>query len=119
MEKQRGILIDHLGGCERILKTPMPLVYAIKTRRFILIYLLLLPFSLINPVGLMAIFITVLVAYPLLSLDRIGYELQNPFAIKNLSHLPLETICMGIKIVGVDMMNNKAYLDGDRDKNIE
>ncbi|MCX7066223.1 MAG: bestrophin family ion channel [Methylococcales bacterium] len=119
MEKQRGILIDHLGGCERILKTPMPLVYAIKTRRFILIYLLLLPFSLINPVGLMAIFITVLVAYPLLSLDRIGYELQNPFAIKNLSHLPLETICMGIKSVGVDMMNNKAYLDGDRDKNIE
>jgi putative membrane protein len=108
MEKQRGILIDHLGGCERILKTPMPLVYAIKTRRFILIYLLLLPFSLINPVGLMAICITVLVAYPLLSLDRIGYELQNPFAIKNLSHLPLETICMGIKSVGVDMMNNEA-----------
>jgi putative membrane protein len=75
MEKQRSLLIDYLGGCERILKTPMPLVYAIKIRRFILIYLLLLPFSLINSVGLMAIFITVLVAYPLLSLDRIGYEL--------------------------------------------
>lgn len=104
MEKQRGLLIDQLGGCERILKTPIPLVYAIKIRRFILIYLLLLPFSLIEPVGFMAIFITVLVTYPLLSLDRIGYELQNPFAIKNLSHLPLETICLGIKSVGVDML---------------
>ena len=104
LERQRGILIDHIGGCERILKTPMPLVYAIKTRRFILLYLVLLPFSLIEPIGLMAVFITVLVAYPLLSLDRIGYELQNPFAIKNLSHLPLETICMGIKSIGLDMM---------------
>lgn len=96
-EKQRALLIDYVGGCERILKTPMPLVYAIKTRRFILIYLLLLPFSLINPVGLMSVFITLLVVYPLLSLDRIGFELQNPFSTKNLSHLPLETICHGIK----------------------
>jgi ion channel-forming bestrophin family protein len=105
LERQRGILIDHLGGCERILKTPMPLVYAIKTRRFILLYLVLLPFSLIEPVGLMAVLIIVLVAYPLLSIDRIGYELQNPFAIKNLSHLPLETICQGIKSVGLNMLN--------------
>ncbi len=108
MEKQRSLLIDYLGGCERILKTPMPLVYVIKTRRLILLYLLLLPFSLIAPVGLMAIFITVLVAYPLFSLDRIGYELQNPFLIKSLSHLPLETICLGIKSVGVNMLNNEA-----------
>lgn len=104
-EKQRASLIDHIGGCERILKTPMPLVYAIKTRRFILLYLLLLPFSLINTIGLTSVLITVLVAYPLLSLDRIGYELQNPFAIKNLSHLPLETICQGIKSSGMDILN--------------
>jgi ion channel-forming bestrophin family protein len=97
LEKQRAALIDSLGGCERILKTPMPLVYAIKARRFILIYLLLLPLSLINEVGLMAAPIAILVAYPLLSLDRIGLELQNPFAVKNLSHLPLQTICEGIK----------------------
>lgn len=105
-ERQRSILIDHLGGCERILKTPMPFVYAIKARRFILIYLVLLPFSLINEAGLSSILIMSLVAYPLLSLDRIGYELQNPFAIKNLSHLPLETICEGIKSVGLTILNN-------------
>jgi ion channel-forming bestrophin family protein len=96
-EEQRAALIDSLGGCERILKTPMPLVYAIKARRFILIYLLLLPLSLISEAGLMATPIAILVAYPLLSLDRIGMELQNPFSVKNLSHLPLQTICEGIK----------------------
>lgn len=98
MEGQRGLLIDHIGACERILKTPMPLVYAIKVRRFILIFLLLLPFSLIENLWFSAIFVFFLVAYPLLSLDRIGIELQNPFATKNLSHLPLGTICDSIKL---------------------
>ncbi|MGR8929316.1 MAG: bestrophin family protein [Gammaproteobacteria bacterium] len=103
-EKQRGLLIDYVGGCERILKTPMPLVYAIKTRRFILLYLLLLPVSLIDIGGAMSMFVTALVAYPLLSLDRIGLELQNPFAEQNLSHLPLEAIC------GTVLNNGKAMV---------
>jgi putative membrane protein len=98
LEGQRILLIDYLGGCERILKTPMPLVYAIKARRFILTFLLLLPFSLIENLGFSAVFIFLLVAYPLLALDRIGIELQNPFATKSLSHLTLHTICDGIKL---------------------
>jgi putative membrane protein len=98
LEGQRILLIDHIGGCERILKTPMPLVYAIKARRFILIFLLLLPFSLIENLEFSAVFIYFLVAYPLLSLDRIGIELQNPFSTKNLSHLPLHSICDSIKL---------------------
>ncbi|HCT99010.1 MAG TPA: hypothetical protein DF614_02725 [Methylococcaceae bacterium] len=95
-EKQRSALMESIGGCERIVKTPMPLVYAIKTRRFILLYLLLLPFSLLDEAGTFAPFIAFLVAYPLLSVDRIGLELQNPFAKQNLSHLPLDTLCEGI-----------------------
>jgi len=106
-ERQRGLLIDYIGGCERILKTPMPLVYAIKTRRFILLYLLLLPISLIDVVGSISIFISVLVAYPLLSLDRIGFELQNPFSERNLSHLPLQAICETI------LNNGKAMTEQD------
>jgi len=98
LEGQRILLIDHIGACERILKTPMPLVYAIKARRFILIFLLLLPFSLIEKLGFSGVFIFFLVAYPLLSLDRIGIELQNPFDTKSLSHLPLHSICDSIKL---------------------
>jgi len=67
----------------------MPLVYAIKSRRFILIFLLLLPFSLTEKLGFSGVFIFFLVAYPLLSLDRIGIELQNPFATQNLKPLTL------------------------------
>ena len=38
-----------------------------------------------------------MVAYPLMSLDQIGIELQNPFTKANLSHLPLGEISANIE----------------------
>ncbi len=108
LEGQRGLLIDHLGGCERILKTPMPFVYAIKIRRFVFMFLLLLPFSLLEKAGGYTVAIFFLVAYPLLSLDRIGIELQKPFNSKSLSHLPLDTICETIKLHCLDVLKQHS-----------
>jgi putative membrane protein len=103
LEGQRVLLIDHLGACERILKTPMPLVYAVNIRRFIFMFLLLLPFSLLERAGFYTVGIFFLVAYPLLALDRIGIELQKPFSNNSLSHLPLDTICETIKLHCLDL----------------
>jgi putative membrane protein len=98
-DRERATLIDHIGGCERILKTPLPVVYAIKIRRFITLFLLTLPFALLNRLSLdrFVPLITMLVAYPLISLDQIGVELQNPFSKNNLSHLPLDDISANIE----------------------
>ena len=38
-----------------------------------------------------------MVAYPLMALDQIGIELQNPFSKANLSHLPLDDISTTIE----------------------
>lgn len=99
IDRERALLIDHIGACERILKTPLPRAYSIKIRRFILLFLVTLPFALLHrsngnwldPV------ITMFVAYPLLSLDQIGVELENPFSTSNLSHLPLDDISATIE----------------------
>ena len=93
VDRERAALIDHIGACERILKTPLPLVYAIKIRRFIALFLLTLPFALLHRINgdWLVPFITMMVAYPLMSLDQIGIELQNPFSKANLSHLPSAT----------------------------
>lgn len=93
IDRERALIVDALGACERILKTPMPLVFAIKARRFILVFLVLLPMALVERIGWGTPFVTGLVAYALFSLDQIGVELQNPFTKKNLSHLPLDEIC--------------------------
>lgn len=96
-EKQRGLLIDHIGACERILKTPLAGALSVKIRRFLFLYLLALPFGIFDKVGAATPLIVVLVAYPLLSLDQISVELQNPFCRSRLSHLPLNDICATIQ----------------------
>jgi putative membrane protein len=113
VDRERAQLIDHVGACERILKTPLPLVYSIKIRRFILLYLLTLPLALFHKVGAswMVPVLTAVVAYPLVSLDHIGVELQNPFAVENLNHLPLDDISRNIE------GNLQGLLAADREQN--
>lgn len=96
-EEQRESIIDCQGACERILKTPMPYVTVIKSRRFILIFLLALPCALIDVTMVLTPLITSLVAYAIFSVDQIGTELQNPFSMDSLSHLPLDDICKKIE----------------------
>lgn len=99
VDRERASLIDHLGGCERILRTPLPLVYSIKIRRFIFVFLLTLPLALLYRLGVswLVPLLTMLVAYPIVSLDHIGVELQNPFAKESLNHLPLDDISRTIE----------------------
>jgi putative membrane protein len=96
-EQQRTVLIDHIGACERILKTPLAGALSVKIRRFLFLYLFALPFGIFDKAGIATPFIVMLVAYPLLSLDQISVELQNPFSRSRLSHLPLDDICNTIQ----------------------
>lgn len=92
VDTERANLIDHLGGCERILKSPLPRMYSIKIRRFIFLFLVALPFALLDKVGVLTPLVTMFVAYPILALDQAGYELQQPFSMTHLGHLPLDEI---------------------------
>ncbi len=96
-EQQRCQLIDHIGACERILKTPLAKSLSVKIRRFLFLYLVALPFGIFDKVGAMTPLVVMLVAYPLLSLDQISVELQNPFSQNRVSHLPLNDICRTIQ----------------------
>jgi|GEM_PF-113198 putative membrane protein len=114
IEEQRQELINYVGGCERIRNTPLARSSAIQVRQFILLFLVTLPFALLGDfqdhnllgrlVGLQipdsVLFVPLfimLVAWPLLSLDRIGMELQNPFDTRRSDHLPLDTLCHTIE----------------------
>jgi len=96
-ESCREAIIDCQGASERILKTPMPFVMAVKSRRFILLFLLFLPIALVDYSIYINPIVTALVSYALFSLDQIGVELQNPFSKEKLSHLPLDNICKTIE----------------------
>ncbi len=96
-EEQRAALIDLMGMCERIRATPLPLAYRIEIRRFILLFLVSLPFALVGEVQWLTPIIVMLVAAPILALDKIGTELQFPFVTTSLNHLPLDHLCLKIE----------------------
>lgn len=96
-DRDRALLLDHVGGCERILKTPLPRAYAVKIRQLVFVFLVTLPFALITRVGWLTPLVTILTAYPLLALDEIGVELQRPFSTASLNHLPLDELCATIE----------------------
>jgi putative membrane protein len=97
IDKERSTLIDHYGSCERIQKTPLPLAYRIEIRRFLILFLASLPFGLVDRIAWLTPIVTVLVALPLLAVDKIGTEMQFPFSMDSLNHLPLDEICATIE----------------------
>jgi putative membrane protein len=99
-ERERATLIDHLGACERILRTPLATVSSITIRRFLVIFLASLPFALLHKfekADWLTAPVTAVVAYVFLAIDQIGIELQYPFSERSLSHLPLDDICRTIQ----------------------
>lgn len=92
MQNLLSSMIDTLGGCERILKTPIPLAYVIHLKQLLLIYCLLLPFQLVNDLGWWTGAIVGLISFTLFGIEEIGVEIENPFGY-DFNDLPLDSIC--------------------------
>ena len=89
-------LMESLGHCERILRTPLPLAYSIHLKQLLLIYCLLLPFQLVKDLGWGTGPFVSLISFTLLGIEEIGIEIENPFGYDT-NDLPLDTICNTIK----------------------
>ena len=89
------LLVDYLGACERILKTPLPAAYSIHLKQLIFIYCLILPFQLVAELGWLTGPSVGLISFTLLGIEEIGIEIENPFG-RDANDLPLDTICQTI-----------------------
>ncbi len=87
-----NLSIDVLGGCERILKTPIPLAYAIHLKQLLLIYCVTLPLQMVSNVGWWTGPITALISFILFGIEEIGIEIEDPFGCDS-NDLPLDSIC--------------------------
>ena len=85
-------LVDILGGCERILKTPLPLIYTMTLRQLVLVYCLILPLDIVTDLNWWTGLITAFVSFTLLSIEQIGSEIEEPFG-HDANDLPLNGIC--------------------------
>lgn len=92
MQELLNKMVNDLGVCERILKTPIPLAYSIHLKQLLLIYCLLLPFQLVNNLGWWTGAIVALISFTLLGIEEIGIQIENPFGYDS-NDLPLDAIC--------------------------
>lgn len=88
-------LVDLIGACERIHKTPLPFAYAVHLRRAMLLFCGTLPFALLARFGVWACLITLVVSYIMFGIEEIGVEIEDPFEGDD-NDLPLDRMCDGI-----------------------
>lgn len=85
--------LTEIQGClERISNTPIPIAYSIAIAQITWVYVLLLPFQLWNFLGWLTIPGTLFAAYIILSFERIGREIEDPFGF-DVNDLPLDRFC--------------------------
>lgn len=85
-------MVDILGGCERIIKTPIPPAYSIHLKQLLLLYCLLLPFELVDRLESWTGLAVATIAFTIFGIEAIGLEIENPFG-HDPNDLPLDTIC--------------------------
>lgn len=89
------LLIDIQGKCERIKNTPIPMAYGFLLKFFINIYVVILPFSLIDDIGWGCVPVVVLLYYILMSIVITAEEIEQPFGT-DLNDLKLDVISHNI-----------------------
>lgn len=92
-----------LGGCERIASTPIPFTYSVILHRSIYIYCFLLPFGLLDSIGMMTPVIVCFIAYTFFALEALGAELEHPFGVEA-NDLALDAMVYGIESSVLEML---------------
>lgn len=111
MQNLLNSLVDSLGGCERILKTPMPLAYSIHLKQLLLLYCLSLPFQTVGQLGWWTGAVVALISFTLFGIEEIGIEIENPFG-HDANDLPLDAICATMLRNIEDLMTHIPEMDG-------
>jgi putative membrane protein len=95
MDANLSAFNDYIGGCERILKTPLPLAYAQHTKLLVTLFCYTIPFALVDSLGWLTPIASGLLALGLIGVDEIGVEIEDPFG-HDANDLPLEAIGLTI-----------------------
>lgn len=97
MDRNLSQLNEALGGCERIASTPIPFAYSVIIHRTIYLYSFLLPFGLIDTVGLMTPLMVTFISYTFFALEALAEEIQEPFGLEP-NDLPLDAMSVMIEV---------------------
>lgn len=88
-------LMDNIGGCERIVRTPVPFAYAQHIKLFSTVFCMTAPFAMSKALGWYTPIAAALLCFALMGIDEIGVEIEDPFGY-DANDLPVDGIGDGI-----------------------
>ncbi|MEQ1886463.1 MAG: bestrophin family ion channel [Bryobacteraceae bacterium] len=107
LDRTLSDLCNIQGACERIKNTPLPRQYHHFPRLLIAIYSLILPFGLVDGLGILMPVAAAVVSFIFVSLDTIGEEIEDPF--ENTVHdTPMSNLSRAIEI---NLRQNLGHMD--------
>jgi ion channel-forming bestrophin family protein len=96
-------LSDVIGGCERIVSTPLPFAYSVMIHRTVYFFCAALPFGLVESVGAFTPLFSVFVAYTFMALDAIASQIEEPFGTDD-NDLALDALSAFIEDASRDLI---------------
>lgn len=94
------------GGCERIASTPLPFTYSVILHRTVYLYCLLLPFGLLDSIGVMTPVMVCFVAYTFFAIEALGDEIEEPFGTMA-NDLALDAMSTAIEVSLREMVGER------------
>lgn len=111
IDKSITALCNHMGGSERIKNTIFPVTYSKYINMSIQLFIVLLPFGLIEYFGYMEVPLVIAISTFFLLVEKMAVHLQDPFENKP-TDTPTTTICRNIEKDLCQMLDdNKLYED--------
>ncbi|KAL0485735.1 hypothetical protein AKO1_003277 [Acrasis kona] len=109
-------LMNAESNLDRILKTPIPFSYVAQVQHILFLYLLTLPFVILDDLYWFSIGAMFLISYSLLGIEQAGIEIEDPFGTDR-NDLPLDSICIDLFRKLAFFENNGKLIERNKSKN--
>ncbi len=102
-------LLDILGACERIRKTPIPFSYAVYIKLYITVYSILMPVVLYSSYGMWTVPMVMMIFFAFIGVELMAEEIEEPFGL-DCNDLPTATIAHTIKNNVFEILEDKKSI---------
>ncbi|MGF6768925.1 putative membrane protein [Paraburkholderia sp. GAS199] len=98
-----------IGGCERIVSTPLPFAYSVMIHRTVYFFCAALPFGLVDSIGIFTPVFAVFVAYTFMAHEAIASQIEEPFGTDE-NDLALNTMSLFIEDAMRDLLGEPGLV---------
>jgi putative membrane protein len=95
LDRHAAALLDICGGCERIRSTPIAIGYRRFIRQAIAVYLVTLPWGLVDLLSYWTVPLVIVVSYLMVGIEVLAEDIEDPFGTDD-DDLQLDRICAAI-----------------------